>query len=401
MQLTEETIEVLPIDASLEEEALKVGSKRIAPDRVLHHQLTPEEGIKKIREDLNFLNVELEGHKQIYTVPRGLKKLIEAEKTEAQKEYLVKYLERNKDYLSRADIQDRVRRYIKRDAHKRIWLMKEALNAICTDEYATVLYIQKVKEDISHGYRFPKAVLEYDRSFMVAVTSRERYEKGVNTSFSADDSRIVFDDRIEGGMKRQDGKALTEQQKEEIVNGVLQFQRVIGIDLNAISKKERWVYSHLNGKNPFLRKNAAGMYRKDISEQSVCISIGGVESFDVDVKTEGKKKEKVIVNTTMAHELGHALDYYVKSIYGTGLYTGNVSRLVYKMNNWEGLRTSKYWTRHQEIVARCIEQYVYVMEGGSEYFDRSGYWSKEIFETEIKPSIESSIKHFLGEYLIG
>lgn len=44
-------------------------------------------------------------------------------------------------------------------------------------------YVNNVKDDISKGYKYPEEVLAYDKSFKTAVNSRERYEKGLRTSF--------------------------------------------------------------------------------------------------------------------------------------------------------------------------------------------------------------------------
>ena len=83
-----------------------------------------------------------------------------------------------------------------------------------------------------------------------------------------------------------------EVQKQEIIDGVLQTQKSLGIDLNQLSKDERWVYAHLNGKNPFLTQNAAGLYRK--GDGYVSVSLGGTEGFDSIVKGE-KVRQKITI----------------------------------------------------------------------------------------------------------
>ena len=254
-------------------------------------------------------------------------------------------------------------------------------------------YIELIKDDISKGYKFPEAVLNYDKSFEKAVNSRARYEKGLHTSFSADDTRIVFDDknRIVAGMKRQDGKELLPHQKEEIINGVLQTQKALGIDLNQLSKDERWVFAHLNGKNPFLKKNTAGLYRK--GEGSISISLGGTESFESII--DGKKVQSK-VNTTVAHEIGHALDYSKgKDLLDYETYSK--LRNSFKPVKFSS-RGDKYWKNQQEVTARAIEEYVAISEGHFGKFDQEGYWSKDIFETLIKPKIKKAVDEHFSQY---
>lgn len=86
-------------------------------------------------------------------------------------------------------------------------------------------YIALVQEDISKGYKYPEAVLDFVPEARKILNGRERYEKGLYTSFSAKDGRINYEykEKLGAGMKRQDGKELTQEQKQDIVDGVEDF----------------------------------------------------------------------------------------------------------------------------------------------------------------------------------
>ena len=396
-------VEVLPKDASVYDESKKVGAKRIAPDKVPHQQLTPEEGIKKLvdkqKETMssranNWQNaaekidaiIAKYGNSLPSRTSANIKKYPDLMKDYSTYSHFKKYsissnLEGMKKYFSERAASLKVEFTPEQEAR--------ALESAKKD------YVSLVKSDISKGYKYPEAVLNYDKSFKTAVDSRARYEKGLFTSFSADDSRIVFDDknRISAGMKRQDGKELLPEQKQEIIDGVLQTQKALGVDLNKLSEDERWVYAHLNGKNPFLTNNAAGLYRK--SDGYVSISLGGTEGFDAIVDGE-KVRQKV--NTTVAHEIGHALDSNAKdNLLNFDDYYE--LRKSYKPTVSYG-RGPKYWGSKREVTARAIEEYVAINEGHTKYFDNEGYWNKETYESIIKPAIEKGIDKNFSEYKV-
>ncbi len=357
-------VDILPPDVDIKTEAKNVGAKRIAPDRIIHQQLTPRDAITKLNEDVSRVRQEWNEAMSSYR-GRGTLRI-------------------------KAKLLEDIQKYA---GSKKINEVTEKLNSLGEKEIKEK-YIQMVKNDISKGYKYPQEVLSFDKSFEKAVDSRARYEKGLATSFSSDDARIVFDEknRIVAGMKRQDGKALSQEQKQEIVEGVMQFQKAMGIDLNELAKAERWVFVHLNGKNPFLKKATAGLYRK--AKDNVSVSIGGVEMVDEIIN--GKKVFKKI-NTTTAHELGHALDGNV----GNNFFDN--ASLVYRLSqNFNPIKLSsrgtKYWKNKGEVTARAIEQYVAVKEGHSSIYSREGYWSKDIFENQIKPAVEDAIEKHFSKY---
>lgn len=400
--IPEEVFETLPEGASTYEESKKVGAKRISPDRISHHQLTPEASIDKLAKKM------IERDKRNFTAFSEMRE----KALELQERYGEKMPARTEGNIKKYPtlLQDR-KEYVRMKENTLSSDFKSILNALerkikywestpekeaAIKEGAKKDYIAYVKQDISKGYVFPEAVIKYDPSFTTAVNARERYNKGLRTSFSADDSRIVFSakETIGVGMKRQDGKELTQDQKDYIERGVLGTGEALGIDMKKIAENERWVYVHLNGKNPFLMKNVAGLYRKDEANDSVSISVGGSER--VAIMVDGKKKMQS-VDVVISHELGHALDYKV----GNKLIPYNVlSQLRATFDRNTQSRDMSYWGSFTEVTARAIEQYVAVKNGDTALFNTGGYWSKENFETLVKPAVEDAIRFHFASYQI-
>jgi len=399
----ETPFDVLPSDIHPSLEAKAVGAKRIAPDRVAHQQLTVKDGIERLVEDAkNTATKRADGWLKVASDTDTLIKKYGDTIPARTKANLEKYPELQKDFATYD--------YLKKNTYgnvKTLSAMKEQFTSNAgrvgwndTKETATRAGVDKqyrelVKKDISKGYRYPDEVLNYDKSFRTAIDNRARYEKGVHTSFSSDDSRIVFDDqkRVAGGMKRQDGKELSPLQKEEIVNGVQQVQNALGINLDQLAQDKRLVYAHLNGKNPFLTQHASGLYRAGGDHAS--ISVGGTETFKDMVN--GKQVTKR-VNTTMAHELGHALDLMDDKRL---LNRESLWQLKGKYNSTDGsYRSSKYWNSDAEITARAVAQYVQVAEGSPTAYTKPGNWNKEIFDQYIKPSVEDGINNKYPQYKV-
>lgn len=398
----EEVFETLPEGYSTYEESKKVGAKRISPDRISHHQLTPEASIEKLaqkmrdRDKRNFIAfsemrdkaLELQ-EKYGEKIPARTDGNIKKHPTLLQdrKEYVrMKENTLSSDFKSIINTLERKIKYWESTPEKEVAIKEGAKKD----------YIAYVKQDISKGYVFPEAVIKYHPSFTTAVNARERYNKGLRTSFSADDSRIVFSakETIGVGMKRQDGKELTQDQKDYIERGVLGTGEALGIDMKKIAENERWVYVHLNGKNPFLMKNVAGLYRKDEANDSVSISVGGSER--VAVMVDGKKKMQS-VDVVISHELGHALDYKV----GNKLIPYNVlSQLRATFDRNTQSRDMSYWGSLTEVTARAIEQYVAVKNGDVSLYTTGGYWSKENFDSLVKPAVEDAIRFHFSSYQV-
>lgn len=398
----DEVFETLPEEASTYDESKKVGAKRISPERTSHHQLTPEASIEKLaqkmrdRDKKNFIAfsemrdkaLELQekyGEKIPARTDGNIKKYPTL--LQDRKEYVrMKENTLSSDFKSIISTLDRKIKYWESTPEKEVAIKEGAKKD----------YISYVKQDISKGYVFPEAVIKYHPSFTTAVNARERYNKGLRTSFSADDSRIVFSakETIGVGMKRQDGKELTQDQKDYIERGVLGTGEALGIDMKKIAENERWVYVHLNGKNPFLMKNVAGLYRKDEANDSVSISVGGSER--VAVMVDGKKKMQS-VDVVISHELGHALDYKV----GNKLIPYNVlSQLRATFDRNTQSRDMSYWGSFTEVTARAIEQYVAVKNGDVSLYTTGGYWSKENFDSLVKPAVEDAIRFHFSSYQV-
>jgi hypothetical protein len=218
-------------------------------------------------------------------------------------------------------------------------------------------------------------------------------KEGQEVDFTADDIGDWLNDdvdKIGAGMKRQDGKPITKEQIEEIKSGVIDFADTLGLDMKKLAQDDRWVYVHLNNKNPFLMKNTAGLYRK--GDGNISISVGGREVIK---RIVDGKEVKEFINPTIAHELGHAIDHKIKNklfefpfIYKRK-FDFNVGADSYKM---------KYFREDVEITARMIEEYVAVKKGSDKFYDRYGYWNKEIFENEIIPAIEKSLNKNFADY---
>ena len=400
--------ETLPKDVGIDVESKRVGAKRISPDRISHQQLTPEASLDKmkieIEKDFKVIDTWFSTHARLTSASNSWFKSYNRIKAKGQ----ATLSDREKIWLARADKHyeivnavRNVKKAINKEDYEKLLNkdnLKEIKDKYLSKENIKKDYIVKVRKDISKGYKFTDEVLDFDKSFKTAIDSRARYEKGLATSFSADDSRIVFDykDEIGAGMKRQDGKDLTQIQKDEIRNGVLEFQETLGINMKKMAENERWVYVHLNDKNPFLMKNTAGLYRKD--KDSISISVGGTES--IRRKVDGEMKT-VKINTVISHELGHTLDYRVDNKL---MLSKEIMARRYDYNPVTdfGFGTFKrgYWSKPTEVVARMIEQYVGVNRGQKHYFQREGYWKKEIYDKEIVPAVEKAIKDNFKEYRI-
>lgn len=393
-------IETLPADVPVYEEAKRTGAKRISPERVAHQQTTPEAGIEKLVEKTK---KKVESNSQSWvkaadkvqalidkygdTMP--MRSTANIQKYPNLSQDIYEYAQLKKYAVRPSNMADTKKQFMTR-AEQTKWTPKKE------EDYRTRVkkeYIDLVNADISKGYKYPEAVLNYDKSFKTAVDNRARYEKGLRTSFSVDDSRIVFDnvDQIGAGMKRQDGKPITDYQKREITNGVIDFANALKLDMKGLAKDDRWVYVHLSGTNPFLMNGIAGLYRP--GKDNISISVGGREFF---YKIVDGKKVKEYITPTVSHELGHAIDF--KSNHKL-IEPSLVNKLKYNYNQGEfTYLEQKYYRDSDEVVARMIEEYVGVAQGSEIHFDHEAYWNKQIFESEIKPAIEAGLDKQFANY---
>ena len=391
-----EAFETLPSDVDFLEESKKIWPKRIAPDRKAHQQLDPQTALEKLadkekdrltgkikglKEDLATLNklVEKYGEKMPARTEKNRQKYPDLMKDYSEMQQLrTRYQSNSADWL-----RDIIKRIIDNNTHN--------LEEI-TPEDMKKEYIALVQEDISKGYKYPEAVLDFVPEARKILNGRERYEKGLYTSFSAKDERINYEykEKLGAGMKRQDGKELTQEQKQDIVDGVEDFWDILGLDMKKLWEEKSWVYVHLNGKNVFLKNGVAGLYRE--KGENISISVGGTESVR---QTIGGEVWAVKIHPTMAHELGHALD----GIQNWKLFpSSKLFGLKIKMNkapNWN----TRYWKSDSEVTARAIEQYVAIKKGNTDYYDKPAYWKKEAYESIIEPMVKEEIGEKFEGYM--
>ena len=391
-----ESFETLPEDVDLLEESKKIWPKRIAPDRKAHQQLNPQTALEKLAEqEKTRLTWKIKGLKEDLAT---LDKLVEkyGQKMPARTENnRKKYPDLIKDYGLLQSLKKKYQTSSINDTRgiieNIISLNARSLEGI-TPEDMKKAYIALVQEDISKGYKYPEAVLDFVPEARKILNGRERYEKGLYTSFSAKDERINYEykEELGAGMKRQDGKELTQEQKQDIVEGVKDFEEVLGLDMKKLGEEKNRVYVHLNGKNVFLKNGVAGLYRE--RGENISISVGGIETVRQPL---GGDVSSIKVHTVMAHELGHALD----AIQNWNLFPSTkLFDLKIKMNkapNWN----VRYWKSDAEVTARAIEQYISIKKGDTDYYDKPAYWKKEVFENVIEPMVKDGIEEKFEGYM--
>ena len=391
-----ESFETLPEDVDLLEESKKIWPKRIAPDRKAHQQLNPQTALEKLAEQEKArLTWKIKGlNEDLATLDKlvekyGQKMPARTEKNRQKYPDLIKdygLLQSLKKKYQTSSINDT------RDIIENIISLNTRSLERTTPEDMKKAYIALVQEDISKGYKYPEAVLDFVPEARKILNGRERYEKWLYTSFSAKDERINYEHKEElgAGMKRQDGKELTQEQKQDIVEGVKDFEEVLGLDMKKLGEEKNRVYVHLNGKNVFLKNGVAGLYRE--RGENISISVGGIETVRQPL---GGDVSSIKVHTVMSHELGHALD----AIQNWNLFPSTkLFDLKIKMNkapNWN----VRYWKSDAEVTARAIEQYISIKKGDTDYYDKPAYWKKEVFENIIEPMVKDGIEEKFEGYM--
>lgn len=391
-----DSFETLPEDIDFLEESKKIWPKRIAPDRKAHQQLDPQTALEKLAEqEKTRLTWKIKGLKEDLAI---LNKLVEkyGEKMPARTEKnRQKYPDLIKDYGLLQSLKKKYQTSAindTRDIIENIISLNTRSLEGTKPEAMKKAYIALVQEDISKGYKYPEAVLDFVPEARKILNGRERYEKGLYTSFSAKDERINYEykEKLGAGMKRQDGKELTQEQKQDIVDGVEDFWDILGLNMKKLWEEKNWVYVHLNGKNVFLKNGVVGLYRE--KGENISISVGGTESVR---QTVGGEVWAVKIHPTMAHELGHALD----GIQNWKLFpSSKLFDLKIKMNkapNWN----TRYWKSDSEVTARAIEQYIAIKKGNTDYYDKPAYWKKEAYESIIEPMVKEEIGEKFAGYM--
>jgi hypothetical protein len=298
-------------------------------------------------------------------------------------------------------------------------------------------YILLVKEAIKHGEPVPDEVVEQRPEFQVAKNSRQRYEKGLHTSFankSAAVNAVMFHEKGYK-VKRQDGKPIAPDQISEIDSGINEVQEATGPSKDIMHKSDLTI-AHTSGTFPFLNSTSLGIYHP--AENTI--------TTGVQLNISGKKSEL----RSLGHEYGHWLDYQAGSENKKGyeFYTnGKSSRRVksyrsalskseeysnflyekanHNMNNSRAVRLAQnpsqlgrpmtqeekeqakewnarigsYYRDPREVWARLVEQYIAEQHGKAttaaespEYYEKHpAYWNHETFN-EMKPTIKAEIE---------
>lgn len=367
---TQTDYEPLPKTISVESEAEKAWPKRIAPDRVKWQQETYDKWLNNVKDVLKASPLKL---------------------------YELWF----KSDRSKA-VQDIM------SERKRIRELPEEIAEKQWNELAKSVYEPLVIKDISKWYRYPEDVTsKFPKAQMQkAIDARARYEKWLFTSFSNKDTRAnnQYRDEIWAWIKSQDWKPVTQEQMNEIVDGIRSFGGVFWLDMKKFAEDNNIIYVHLHGWNPFLMwgwwkskwwwMNIAWLYRR-WSDWNISISLWWVEL--VMEKWEDWEMKKNNVNATPEHELAHAFDYMLDN----KLFSSQDIEILKKTMN-KPTRLIKYYNKSQEIVARAVEQYAakktWKSRYGRPYKDSQAYWNEENFEKYVKPIVEKNMNEKLKEY---
>ena len=362
--------ETLPKTIDVETESEVAWPKRIAPDRVKRQQETYDKWLETIKEIVKAprLNIDSLGFK--------------SDRSKAVQDILAE--------------RRRIRELPESEADKQ-WT-----------ELARGIYEWLVIKDISRWYRYPEDVTSrFPKAQMKkAIDARARYEKGLFTSFSSKDTRAnnQYRDEIWAWIKSQDWKPVTQEQMQEIVDGIRSFGRVFWLDMKKFAEDNSIIYVHLHGGNPFLMwgggksrwwwMNIAWLYRR-WADWNISISLWGVEL--VMEKWEDWEMKKNNVNATPEHELAHAVDYMLENKLFS---SADIEILKNTMN--EPTRLINYYNRSQEIVARAVEQYAAYKEWKSRYWkpyvESQAYWNQEKFDKYVKPIVEKNMNEKMKDY---
>lgn len=380
----EEKIETLPKDVSIESEAKQMWNKRIAPDRIKWQQLKYEDWVEKIWDDIKTLSK--------FLWQEHIKRSVENFWKWRELEVYIRYIPKNAKVLS--DLWFKSKSW--KEFKDLIQNITEAnWNEKILENIAKHFYITRVKWDISKWYQYPQEVVDKIPWAKKAIDNRERYQKWLDTSFSAKDARIDYSDvdKIWAWIKSQDGKQITKEQRENIVKWIQDFEKVFWVDLKQLAKDEWIVYVDLHWWKAFL-KQSSWLYRTAKNTDwtyNKSVSVWWSESYRYkDTNWEWVTEN---VNTTMAHELTHFLDLYKEN--NRLLPTEDRVKLRNSMIKWpKWWKWLNYWTSSEEVTARAFEEYFDVAKWWKKYFDKWWYWDKENFEKIVKPAVERGIKKF-------
>lgn len=288
-----------------------------------------------------------------------------------------------------------------------------------------------VKRAIKQGKDVAGEVVARNAEFSQAQKARRRYEKGLQTSFANRSAALDTSMQAERGFKakRQDGKAITPAQLAEIAAGLDEIEQVVG-SLRDILLDVDVTIAHTNGKMPFLKSTAAGLYSPD--ERTISMGASDWRGQPIPLQ---------------AHEVAHCLDIEAGKAEGVSVrvWAGRKSYLSSSLAEWDdgqiggnrlinlatrrinrsfevhalfrrqsglsddekGTRAlltfilSSYWRRPREVWARLFEQYISSKLQGQgqvavwpDYTQMLGYWTAQDW-AELEPLVEVEIKRRL------
>lgn len=310
-------------------------------------------------------------------------------------------------------------------------------------EYNRRKYREEIKAAISKGIVTDPRIIKQHPEFEIARTARERYEKGLHTSFA--NRSVAVDESMKKARgykaKQQDGKELSEKNKIDLERGVSEIEAAIG-ELKDLFDYTDITLAHTNGKHPFL-STSGGLYHsadRTVTSGTIIKSILGAYECKA-----------------LAHEIGHWLDFeagnalgwsgrkvhYSGSSRGRGKITQTTAmsdrneqmryddaeksaliqmatdtinkRLEAKKlvsgkakdakNEEDKLATEAakvelgpYWTMPTEVWARLFEQYIgdhHAMNPHNRshkhnYFTKPGYWDEPTWQ-RLKPLVKKEI----------
>lgn len=389
----EEKIETLPKDVSIESEAKQMWNKRIAPDRVKWQQLKYEDWVSNMQDSVNKLANYLQSKKRtveaIWWWIDSYLRLMPTWRYNSVSWFLEKIWFKSKQGK---EFKTLVQNIVEADWNKTI------LNEIWKH-----LYITRVKWDISKWYQYPQEVVDKIPWAKKAINDRERYQKWLDTSFSAKDARIDYSDvdKIWAWIKSQDGKQITKEQRENIVKWIQDFEKVFWVDLKQLAKDEWIVYVDLHWWNPFLNKAWWQYTTLTNADWTVNKSVSVWWSEIYRYKDANWEWQTEKVNTTMAHELTHFLDLYSEKRLLTDKEVSELRKTMIK--DWKTWgKWKSYWNDSAEITARAFEEYFGMKKWwewgtrgkGVKFTEHWYYWNEKNFKEIVEPIVEKAVKNF-------
>lgn len=299
------------------------------------------------------------------------------------------------------------------------------------DHHIKASYLKKVKKLVKMGAPVPDSILDQAPEYRKAQTDYERYLKARHTSH-ANRSIAVEDLRESVGykLKRQDGKVLRDEHKQDVERGVAEMEKVLP-GIRMAMRRGDITIAHTNGLHPFLSQ-AGGTYVPSERSVTVGIEVEGMPvralahelSHWLDYEGHGGKEGRVVVHglgwmrngkyvqTRCFSELNeegqelvrHALNDMnssVKDHYAMMHRMFPVAGEKVELTKDEKVtraRVGRYWRRPTEVFARLAEQYVATVLGGEShaaaepsYYERHPfYWSKKHF-AKLMPMVEEQL----------